>query len=288
MYNKIAKCPNLNCKHHKGSTDKFYIKKGKFKTKYNHQWVNRYKCKSCGRNFSSHSFKDTFRQHKPYVNIEIFKLINSGVTLRRIAKILNIAKKTVERKFNFLAQKSLILHEKFILSGEMNTSYVQFDEMETLQGNKKRPLSISLAIRAKTGQIIDARVAKMRLKGRLAKKYLENIKYWNEDNRKEITKNVFKVVKVISKENITIASDMKKSYPNIIKSIIPNAEIKVHKRRVEKKEFDPMFRLNHIAAKIRADLSRMRRRTWAITKKWQNLQKHLYIYIAWNNGYEMN
>jgi len=170
----------------------------------------------------------------------------------------------------------------------MNTSYVQFDEMETLQGNKKRPLSISLAIRAKTGQIIDARVAKMRLKGRLAKKYLENIKYWNEDNRKEITKNVFKVVKVISKENITIASDMKKSYPNIIKSIIPNAEIKVHKRRVEKKEFDPMFRLNHIAAKIRADLSRMRRRTWAITKKWQNLQKHLYIYIAWNNGYEMN
>ena len=116
-------------------------------------------------------------------------------------------------------------------------------------------------------------------------KYPDNNLCWNEDNRAEISKKVFETVKTIAKTDITIACDKKTTYPNIIKSVLPNARIQTHKRGIGKKEFDPIFKLNHIAAKIRADLSRMRRRTWAITKKWENLQKHLYIYIAWNNKY---
>jgi hypothetical protein len=37
---------------------------------------------------------------------------------------------------------------------------------------------------------------------------------------------------------------------------------------------------------IRADLSRMARRTWSTTKRAERLQDHLDIYIAFNNGYE--
>ncbi len=285
MFIKIKNCPNTDCQCSKGNNGKFYIKKGFYKTKYNYQWVQRYQCKFCGTFFSTHSFNDTFGQHKPNKNTEIFNLLSSGVTLRRIAKIMNVARKTVERKFNWLSTKSVELHQQALIRGDLNTSYVQFDEMETCEGSKKRPLSISLAVRAKTGQIIDVGVAKMKLKGKLAAKYPDNIFNWGEDNREEISKNVFKTVETIAKSEITIACDKKPSYPNIIKSVLPTAKIQTHKRGIEKTEFDPIFKLNHIAAKIRADLSRMRRRTWSITKKWKNLQKHLYIYIAWNNKY---
>ena len=281
----IPICPNPECPSHKTPDTPMYIKKGYYKTKFNHQPVPRYKCKACGANFSSHTSKNTFGQHKPHVNYEVFKLLNSGVTMRRIGVILRIHRRTVQRKFEWLFKRSVEEHRKALVSGAMDTSYAQFDEMETCMGNKKRPLSVPFVIRWKTGQIIDIRVAKMRLKGRLAQKYPDNRLYWDEDNRREMCGRVIYTLSKIAKQGITIASDEKKAYPNIIHRFIPNAKIETYKSRAVKDGFNPLFKLNHAAAKIRADLSRMRRRTWAITKCWKQLQKHLYIYVAWNNGY---
>jgi hypothetical protein len=210
------------------------------------------------------------------------------VTLRRSAILLGVAKKTVERKFEFIANISKKSHEEFLIQKENKTSYVQFDEMETYEHSKCKPLSISLAVRAKTGDIIDARVAFMNCKGKLASISRKKYPLWNVDNRQIINKEVMETKKLVSKKNITVASDAKKSYPNIIKSIMPHADVIQFSSRKAMSKSDPLFRLNHTAAKIRADLSRMRRRTWACTKKWENLQKHLYIYIAWNNGYNLN
>ena len=105
-------------------------------------------------------------------------------------------------------------------------------------------------------------------------------------NRSDACRKIIESVKLASNENVIIISDAKKSYPNIIKSVIPSANIQQFKAK-DNKEFDSLFQINHVSAKIRADLSRMRRRTWACTKKWENLQRHLLIYIAWNNKYEL-
>lgn len=53
------------------------------------------------------------------------------------------------------------------------------------------------------------------------------------------------------------------------------------------KAFDPLFRLNHTAAKLRADISRLSRRTWSASKNATGLQNHLMLYIAYNNGYKL-
>ena len=301
MEDKIT-CPNSECATNTSNAvsfiaslqdEKFYVKKGYYTTKYNHQPVPRYKCKYCGRYFSSHTSRETYRQHKPHINEAAFKLLASAVTMRRAAKILGVAKLTIERKFHYLAARSLAAHTEFLNSGAIKTSYVQFDEMETYEHTKCKPLSVALAIRPKknpekTPFIIDISVAKMRCKGKLAgiskKKYPE----WNEDNREECCKEVMQAVRKVAKPDITIASDAKKAYPNIIKSVLPNAKIEQYPSRAKAREFDPLFMLNHTAARIRADLSRMRRRTWACTKKWENLLSHLYIYIAWNNGYKIS
>lgn len=53
------------------------------------------------------------------------------------------------------------------------------------------------------------------------------------------------------------------------------------------KTFDLMFSLNHTCAKIRADMARMRRRTWAASKSLYYLNHHLMIYLGWVNGYDV-
>jgi len=48
-----------------------------------------------------------------------------------------------------------------------------------------------------------------------------------------------------------------------------------------------LFKLNHLFAKIRQDLSRLFRSTWATTKRLEGLYNHLMLYVAWINGYEI-
>ena len=48
---------------------------------------------------------------------------------------------------------------------------VEFDEMESYQASRFNMLSISMAVQDKTEFILDARVALMRPKGALTKKY---------------------------------------------------------------------------------------------------------------------
>lgn len=57
-------CPNPACSVHKNPIDSFFIKKGYYKTKHNHQPVPKYLCKTCKKYFSTSSFKEDKGQHK--------------------------------------------------------------------------------------------------------------------------------------------------------------------------------------------------------------------------------
>lgn len=46
-----------------------------------------------------------------------------------------------------------------------------------------------------------------------------------------------------------------------------------------------MFKLNHLFATLRKDLSRLGRSTWDTTKTLAGLYNHLMLYIAWQNSY---
>jgi hypothetical protein len=228
--------------------------------------------------------------------VQVADLLSSGVTLRRCAKVLCVARLTVARKLAWLARRARKKHAEFLKSGEIKSGYVQFDEMETFTGNRMRPLSIALAVRHKTGQIIAARVAAMNCHGPLAARAL-SLYGPRVDTRDRARANVLKMVGVIARPNLTVATDGNKAYGPVLKSALPQAKHVVHvggrnkhqQQAPQKKgqqAFDPLFRLNHTCAKIRADLSRMARRTWATTKRMWALQYHLDIYIAYNNGYD--
>ena len=48
---------------------------------------------------------------------------------------------------------------------------------------------------------------------------------------------------------------------------------------------DPLFYINHSCAMLRDNLKRLSRRTWCTTKKLEQLQKHLDIYLWFHNEY---
>lgn len=296
MFTKPTHCPNAACRYHSVTAERFFIKKGYFKTKWNRQPVPRYRCKGCGKFFSSHTFRDTFRQKKPFLNEQFFKLYAGGMTIRRIAIVLGCAKKTAERKFCFTARKARSIHEAKIAAGEIKTNYVLIDEQETFEHTKFRPLSIMMAVRAKDGFIIDAQVASFKTRGthHAPRKYVDE---YRPDQRPVAIEDVLLTVKKCTRNeaDLTIESDEGSSYSQILGRILPQATYnRVRQllpsyipRAEQRKMRQPLFWMKVTQAKIRNDLSRMARKTWVTTKRDWGLQAHLDLYIAWNNRYKI-
>jgi hypothetical protein len=260
------------------------VRKGYFKLKHDpSRRVQKYQCKTCGKFFSDQTGTLTYREHKPKATLEVFKWYSSGTTQRRLGKNLGIAKKTVERKFLRLALYARMFHEQQIEDGHLASAYVFFDEMETFEHSKLKPVSIALAVQAKTGKILDAKVARSHPK-RNAKESRKQYPHW-KNNSVEARRSVMKTIQKCGSDGLVIATDKHKSYPALVRSTVPEAKIEQFRRKAFYASYDPLFWLQHICARIRADLSRMRRRTWVTTKKMERLQAHLDLYIAYNNGY---
>src|SRR4051812_9137236 len=80
------------------------IKSGSFYRHSDGLILQRYFCKTCQRGFSSESLSPFKYQKKRFLNDTVFSLFASGVSQRRMAKLLAVNKKTIVRKFLNLGQ----------------------------------------------------------------------------------------------------------------------------------------------------------------------------------------
>ncbi len=275
-------CPNLNCNRLKDP-----IKFGYFPRGADSKKIPRFKCKSCSITFSSATFSVNFRQKKRRLNPPIYKLFSSGCSQRRMAKILKTNLKTVARKLKFLA--SLCEEETKAYVESLRLTEIQFDEMETFEHTKLKPLSIPLAVEKHTRKILGIKVCEMPAKGLIAERSRK--KYGKRhDHRTRAIKEMFKAVKL--QPGASIESDQNPRYKMLVDKYFPDADYTQYKGRLgcvtgqgELKEggMDPLFSLNHTCAMIRDSVKRLARRTWCTTKKKEMLQMHLNIYVHYHN-----
>ena len=287
-------CPNPSCRNHNSPKHRFFIKRGYYITKWNHQRVPRYQCVDCKKGFSSHTFYCTYRQKKPFLNESIFQLYTSATTQRRLAKVLGVNLKTIVRKFLFLAQNAELLHLEKLSQQEFDVTHCQFDEMLSFEHTRLKPLSIALSVQKKDSKLVAIEVAQSHYQGVLSSIALR--KYGlRPDQSHEARRKVLLTLQSQIKESCTLISDAKPVYRTEVANYVPGAKLEQVKNRggrlqrllkAKRRNFqDPLFELNLVAAKIRHDLSRMARKVWVTTKRQDRLQKHLMLFLASQNGY---
>jgi transposase-like protein len=252
--------------------------------------VARFRCLDCKRTFSEASRDVCFAQKKRHVNHPLWMLLVSGVSLRRVSKILRISRTTSARKLLFLGQVAKReLRES--LQHRPRLECVEFDDMETFESSKCKPLSISLAVESGTRRILGFEVSQMPANGPLAKKARRRYGP-RRDQRLRGRKRLLRLVRKLSKRNVVIKSDENPHYPPLIRELFPRGEHLRYKGRrgcvvgqgeLKRGGFDPLFSLNHTAAMFRANVNRLFRRTWCTTKKREALTAHLALYSVYHN-----
>src|SRR5688500_12375213 len=99
-------CVNLACpKFRVKEGPKDWIKPhGEYFRRCDSKSIQRFRCNQCGKTFSNQTFNPTYRQQKPRVNSLVRTLLCSKMSMRRIALGFGMNRKTVKRKFLFLAE----------------------------------------------------------------------------------------------------------------------------------------------------------------------------------------
>jgi hypothetical protein len=307
MFPRPTFCPNPECAFHDRAPADFLRKRGTYIDPKGRRF-QRYECKECGRTFTNNTFKPKSPHRKTDITRPLIGLLCSGVTNRRAALLLDISRATVARRIVWLAGVCRDLHAEAIRKGKLDTSRAQFDEMQTSLLSKTRPLTIALVVREKTGEILSAKVGRIPTSGKISKQ--GKAIGWTKDDGPQTREAALTEAKpcikatpakrrgrpILDRSGKTvmnppvITSDSKKGYVVEIGNCLgPKVRIAMTLSRGNpgnKRSHDTMFALNHVCAKIRADIAVMARDTWATTKKIGSLQDRLDIYIAWHNKYE--
>ena len=268
------------------------VKVGFFRRKSDCRVIQRYRCKLCFKKFSTATDHPAFGQNKRQFNFKLMKLLVSGVSLRRSARILNLSRTTIDRKFRFLGQQA---HINFQISNreKQKASVVVFDDQETFEHTKCKPLSITLAVEATSRRILGFEVSKMPAKGKLA--HIARKKYGPRlDERSHGRAKLFEALKLLVEPTALFKSDQNPHYPIDLKKAFPNSTHEAHKGQrgsttgqgeLKKIRFDPLFALNHTCAMTRANMNRLFRKTWCTTKVPERLSDHFAIYALYHNLY---
>ena len=202
---------------------------------------------------------------------------------------MNLSRTTVARKAQFLGLRG---HAALRDQGHPPATHVQFDDLETFEHTKLKPLSITLAVEHPSRRILGFVVSRIPARGLLAKKSVE--KYGpRPDERAAGRAKLFSELQSSIAPNALIESDQNPHYPVDVRRFFPGAVHRLHKGQrgsivgqgeLKKIRFDPLFSLNHTCAMSRAGIGRLIRRTWNTTKLPERLDLHFAIFAEYHNS----
>lgn len=254
--------------------------------------IQRYKCIHCGHVFSDATFQLCYRQKKRRLNPRVLENLCSGVSQRRSAKLLKTTRKTIARKLIFLAEHLRKKNFEYLMASPM-VENMQFDDLETFEHTKLKPLSVTMAVEKDTRRILAFEVSSMPAKGLLAQKSRK--KYGpRPDHRPEAREKLFSKIAPKILPTALIESDQNPHYPESVKKYFPKATHQtspggrgavVGQGELKKLAFDPLFSLNHTFAMLRANINRLFRKTWCTTKVLDRLRDHIELYVYYHNHF---
>ncbi len=98
-------CPNPACLAHANPIGKFWYRSGSYQPKCRREPVPRFRCRHCGRRFSSQTFRADYRDHKPHLNAQVFERLLRGVGQRQTARELGLSRRSAQNKMRKIRRR---------------------------------------------------------------------------------------------------------------------------------------------------------------------------------------
>ena len=286
-------CPYRSCSAHLKPPTNHYSRHGQYHPKCRSRSVPRFRCKSCNRTYSRQTFRLSFRDHKPHLNLELLQLLTSGVGLRQSSRVLKLSRRCLELKARTLGAHFEHLNRN--LRGPLkDNACLQMDEIETYEEKRReRPVTFPIIIETKSRFIIWGESGTLSPRGRMNITRREAIEADSmafgprRDESKETVRSTLSkaasMVEVL--KNVTVQTDEKSTYPSLLREAFGGDRL-VHQTTSSQRERtiqNPLFPINQTEAIARDLLGRLRRESWLVSKKRGFLDQAFQMLMAWKN-----
>ena len=101
-------CPNRECPQADSAERSGFFRHGHYITRAHRRRIPRFLCRACRRTMSSQTFNSTYRLRRPELDNAILQELAHGASMRRVARVLGINRKTVSRRL--LRSRRMTVH----------------------------------------------------------------------------------------------------------------------------------------------------------------------------------
>ncbi len=171
-------CPNPNCRYHTVTGTPWPFKKaGYFRRQLAPNRIRRFRCRECGRCFSTQTYSVTYWMKKPGILPEVWRQTTSCAANRQVAHNLRVAPDTIDRAISRLGRHSLLAHVA-LWRQLPPVGPVTIDGLETFEWSQFFPFHANVAVEVESGFFSFFTDSELRRKGRMTP--------WQRKRREEL------------------------------------------------------------------------------------------------------
>lgn len=288
-----VRCPHRSCSQHHRPAQRFYRRHGYYRALCRPHPIARFLCRFCGRSFSRQTFRMDYRDHRPDLNVHLFRSLASGLGLRQTSRNLRLSLRCTELKFCKIARHLRRLN--LTLRGPLpQDSCFQLDEIESYESCRNtRPLSVPFLIESRSRFVLWAEAAAIRPRGRMSAARLRRIArdHARYGLRRDLSRRSLRRTLQRGADlsagllRIRLHTDRKASYPALARAAFGAARLIHHttSSTLPRTVANPLFPINHTEAMARDLGARLRRESWLASKKRRYLDLALQVFMAYRN-----
>ena len=292
-------CPHPLCPSRSGKPFEYRLR-GFYKRRLDGKSVQRFMCLACYSTFSQQSFRLDYRLKRPELLPRFFKDRISKVTHRQSARNQPCSRSTEERHFRRLSQHCMEFHDARmaeVAAGKGLGEVFLLDELETYEHHRtQKPLTVPILIERSSGFVLDVRVGTLPARvapGKAKKRRLEKKSVAHDaatperkSESRQVVMEAFERLRTFAPKEgaLRVLTDQKHSYAQLLQEIFDKRC--QHERTSSTRQRDvsnPLWPINHTLARVRDNVSRLVRETWAAAKKRGLLAGQLAIWVCYRN-----
>lgn len=290
-------CPHAPCPSRQPAGPAFDCRpRGHFLRQCDRRRVRRFRCRVCGRSFSSQTFRLDYRLKKPQLTEALFKSFVGKVTQRQAARSLPCNRKTVRRRLLLLGRHSREFQER-VLERAPTRPFAdlafQLDELETFESDRRlKPVTLPVLIHTSSRFVLHVEAAalpargQLRARDRARREQLEARQGARASGSRAAVGRCFERLAQALPSGAAprVSTDQKASYAPLLAAALrgPYAH-EQHAGRAPRTPSNPLWPINHTLAMLRDGLSRLVRRSWGASKERGWLELHAWIWAAYRN-----
>jgi transposase-like protein len=276
-------CPNAACDSHATPGTWRFKKNGYYERLRGPRVVQRYACRSCGRNFSSQTFSTSYWLKHPRLLRTLFERLTECAALRQVARSLQVSHSTLQRQAERLGRHCLLTLEALGPRGAPAEPLV-LDGFRTFEHSRYWPFDLNLLV-GTSYYVYGFNDAELRRSGTLRPSQREKrtaleAAHGRPDpqaTRRAVEELVGRVVP--SGAAVEIASDEHQAYPQAFARL---GDRRIAHRttssRASRTPRNPLFAANLADLLLRHDSANHKRQTIAFSKRRQGA---LYRAAIW-------